>query len=148
MKLSQPSSFVGFLVALATFGVSGAANAKPPVEPGVSAASVENRIARISEALHERVEQLPLEEKINVDQQLEKNGWADGRRGSWLNGRRGGWGDGRGGSWLNGRDGGWADGRGGSFLNSNRWRNGWRDRGNFNNWRDGRRRGSLRRNFD
>ena len=160
MKVSQQSSFVGFLVALATLGIASVGNAKQPRQPQVtstesaeaeplsvhhqttrldSSPSIEQRMARLSEAFQNRVETLPDEAQSEVNRQVAQ-GWADGRRGSWLNGRDGGWGDGRGGSWLNGRRGGWADGRGGSFLNSNRWRNGWRDRGNFRNWRDGWRR--------
>ncbi|MEL6555609.1 MAG: GrrA/OscA1 family cyclophane-containing rSAM-modified RiPP [Cyanobacteria bacterium J06621_11] len=160
MKISQQSNFVGFLVALATLGTSSIAEAKQPVatqphspelaeaeqtstEQAMTASgessSIEQRMARLSDAFQSRVDDLPIEDQTHVDRQIAQ-GWADGRRGAWLNGRDGsGWGDGRGGrgAWLNNRDGGWADGRGGSFLNSNRWRNGWRDRGSFRNWWNG-----------
>lgn len=160
MKIPKHSTLVGFLVALATLSVSGVASAKVPAaetttpDAPVKAQSepanpeltnrnpltIENRLSRLSKALQERAQQLPVEENSVTDPLVA--GWADGRDGTaWLNGRRGGgWGDGRDGAWLNGRQGGWIDGRDGGFANAHPWRNGWRDRGSFNNWRNGWRR--------
>lgn len=123
MPISNRTSFVGFLVALSALSVPSAALASAPetTTPAAitAAATLEDRLSRLSAALQARAEQLPAESKPTAGN-LIAVGFADGAGRGWVNGNRGGW----------------ADGHGGSFANRNGWGNGWGDGGGFANWRN------------
>jgi rSAM-associated Gly-rich repeat protein len=118
VKITNTTGLVGFLLVLSALSVPATAKAA-----GDRPTTVEARLSRLSAAIRERAEQLP---ESAGDPDLLARGWADGRGGTWVNGRAGGWGDGRGGSFVNSRP---------------AWRNGWSDGGGFWNsrpaWRNG-----------
>lgn len=143
MEIKTATSFVGFLVALATLNGSAIAavdvpqnestvspqSAESPTRfPALTSSSIDHRLARLTAALRERAAQLPesaASPEASSPEDLMIAGWANGRGGAWVNTGRGGWADGRG-------------NRG--FVNVNPWRNGWGDRGGFfnhNPWRNG-----------
>ena len=129
MNINTTTSLVGFLLALATLNGPSTATTIGEVGKSTSNPSIEQRLNRLNAAIRAREEQLP-ESSQNQDSFTVAGGWADGRGGDWVNGRRGGWADGRGGGWgnVNPWRNAWSDG--GSFYNYNPWRNagGWVNR--------------------
>ena len=106
MKITTKTGLVGFLLALATLSAP-VTNAQGNSIPENSLpATVEARLAALTEALRQRENELP-ETSKTVPSKIARIAWRN----------RGG--------------GGWRDG--GGFAN---WRNNWRDGGGFVNWRN------------
>ena len=110
MKISTKTGLVGFLLALSTLSApvtKAQGNSTPENAPP---ATVEARLAALTEALKYRENQLPEASKTGSGE-IAQIGW-----------RNGGWRDRGGAGWRNG----------GGFAN---WPNSWRDGGGFVNWR-------------
>ncbi len=127
MNFSTRMSWAAFLVTLAAlpFVSPHPAEAKETTPP-VNTISVGDRLARISQTLQAKAQQVPPSESMPTDTLA--LGWGNGRGGTFVNSGRGGWGN---------RSGG------GGFGNVNPWRNGWGDGGFLNRswpnggWRNG-----------
>lgn len=128
MQITTKTGLVGFFLVLSTLNMPASNATVKTTDSSTNApVTIESRLSRIAETLKDR--QTELQENLDP---LEYEGyvaigWANGRRGSWVDSRRGtGWADGR-------RGGGWADGGRGSWVNGGR--GGWRDGGRFVNYR-------------
>lgn len=121
MNITTRTGLVGFFLALSALPISGAIAATSPVPTSDAATdphpSIENRLARLTEAIRQRETLLPEGTSTSADVQIIA-GFANSRGGG------GGWGNG-GGGFANARGpGGFVNGGGGGFANSGGFRNG------------------------
>ncbi|MDJ0714873.1 MAG: GrrA/OscA1 family cyclophane-containing rSAM-modified RiPP [Prochloraceae cyanobacterium] len=102
MQIATKITYVGFLLAVSTLTASVAQSNSTLPDANLT---IDSRLSRLTEAMQQR----------GVDISTEKNddlmarGWADGRRGNWVNGARRGFANRYG---------------GGGFVNRTPWRNG------------------------
>ncbi len=106
MQIPDKITCVGFLLAISTLTASIPAHATPKS----SNSSIESRLSRLTEAMKQRGMDSFDE---NLGNNLLAGGWADGRRGDWVNTHRGGFADRHGGGGFVNRN--WGDG--GRFYN-------------------------------
>lgn len=105
MNITTKTSLMGFLMALSAISVSTPATAATDAVPQLRPQTIEGRLSRLTTAMKERANQLPVSEQLSSEQ-LVSLAWGNGGGGgAWRNG---------GGAWRNG----WADG--GGFAN---WHN-------------------------
>ncbi|MGH2416003.1 MAG: GrrA/OscA1 family cyclophane-containing rSAM-modified RiPP [Microcystaceae cyanobacterium] len=115
MKITSQMGLVGFLLVLSALSPTKAEAHVQQATTDTIPATLEERLARITETLRQRENQLQEPSQQKSGQLYARGAWGNGRGRGWVNGRRGrGWGDGRRGGWGNG----WRDG--GGFANF-RW---------------------------